>query len=572
MANFPAIIDPNGGAQIACANRSTDLFGKWNKIPESHTVYGLTLKDRMASKSFVLPTTVPKTLFAANILHGPDDTFYGDVILSPTNINLGLVLTAKYYTLSLWNLTGYSQALTDWVINGLDGTTVTNDDGSPVQFGPLTYRKYLLTVTANGTSNLLGNVTFHFVSQPDLVCTITGTRTVVFSFNPNWRDPVIESMEWLTDVVTAYDRTEQRLALRQFPRRSLKYLFTFENQNKVSMMEAQLFGWMSKVFVLPVWTDWQRLTANVVAGAMTAPISTPLRDYTPGCMMIFWRDYKTWEVMEIESISSMAVNFTKATTLSWAIGDRVIPVRLARLTNTATINRPTSTLTEASLEFFYEVNTGSSTNRNGVSTWPQYLGADVLMQVPNVADADQEDAISFDLKTVDASKGPWWTYGNVDSGITITRPYSWLLKTRQEIANFLAFLEMRKGKSVPFWMPSWSQDMESLQVVNPNDISLLINGIGYTQMIKHHASRSDLVFRFVDGSTPVYKHITASADPSNGTETISIDSAFGKTIPMGGFASISFLNLCRLDADSIDIQWHSDSIATVSFRICEVPQ
>jgi hypothetical protein len=288
-------------------------------------------------------------------------------------------------------------------------------------------------------------------------------------------------------------------------------------------------------------------------------------------MMIFWRDYKTWEVVEIDTLTPTTVTFKKPTTLSWSIGDRVIPVRLARLSSTATINRPSSTLAEASLEFFYEVNEGTSANRLGTSTWPQYQGMDVLTQAPNAVD-EQEDSVTCDLLTVDASKGAWATLGRMDSGLTITRPYSWLLKTRQEIANFLAFLETRKGKANDFWMPSWSKDMQTVQTVSPTDISLTIDSIGYTQMIKNHASRSDLAFFFADNSAPAYRHITASADPSDGTETISISSALGKTVPITGFAAISFLNLCRLDADSIEIEWHSDSIATVSFRITEVPQ
>ena len=116
------------------ADSSTDLHS-FNLIPCAIQPRPPLMQNSGASKAFVLPTIEPHTARVGTYSAGVDQEFYGHIILWPTAINLGLVLTAKYYDLSLWNLTGYSQTLTDWVITGLDGTTVTNADGSPVQFG-----------------------------------------------------------------------------------------------------------------------------------------------------------------------------------------------------------------------------------------------------------------------------------------------------------------------------------------------------------------------------------------------------------------------------------------------------
>ena len=45
----------------------------------------------------------------------------------------------------------------------------------------------------------------------------------LFPLAPNWIRPVVERLEWLTDVIEGYDATEERTPLRTLPRRSLEY-------------------------------------------------------------------------------------------------------------------------------------------------------------------------------------------------------------------------------------------------------------------------------------------------------------------------------------------------------------
>ena len=555
---------------IALQTMTNGLDG-WNVIPftQPNLEMALPSPSRQGPRAFGTLVMYPRYACAGGISEGVGRTFYGGVILTPTTLNLGLVLTAKYVTASLWNLTGYDQVLLNWQVVGLDNTTVTNADGYPVRYGPRGYREYLITVGASGSTQIAGCVTFHFEGMNALTTAITGTRLVVFGFQPNWREPVIESLEWLTDILESHNGTEQRLALRQFPRRAMRYLFTFETPNKVSMFEGYLFGWQAKVFALPVWTDWRPLAVNLPVGSTSVSTYTSFLDYGPGSMLILWRDYAHWEVVDVASFTASAITFKKPTTMPWRIGDRLAPVRLARLGKSIQVSRPTSSLAEATLSFFYEVPTAVAQNRIGTSTWPQYQGLDVLTQPPNATE-DGEDAFECDMETVDVGKGPWAVYGHTDCGVPVSRSYRWLLKSRQEIANFLAFLEARRGRHVPFWMSSWSMDLELLQALGSADTTLLVKAIAYTQILKHHANRSDLVFYFQDGSAPVFKHITGSVDPGNGTEVIALDSSFGRILAPTDFKAISFLTFGRLEGDSIEISWHSDSIAEVSFRVREV--
>jgi hypothetical protein len=549
---------------------SNDL-ADWDLVPYGKTV-SLYKADGRGPETPVNVVMYPQSALQGGYSPGIDQEFYGHIIVNPRTLDLGLVLTAKLFTIGVWNLTGYDRRLLSWSVVGLDGVTITNPDGYPVRYGPLAYRDYQVTVGTIGAPQISGSITFNFEGISTGVDTnITGSRLIVFSFEPNWREPITENLEWLTDVLTSHNDREQRMALRQDPRRAMKYLFTFETQNKVNLFQGQLWGWQQQVFVVPIWPDWQFLSANIGIGTTVVNVNTQLRDFAVSNLVLLWRDYLTWEVVEIQSLTSSQITLKKANICAWTTRDRIIPIRLGRLSRSLQIARPTATLAEATLSFSYEVGSAVSANRLGTSTWLQFQGLDVLTLPPNVADGDPDEAYERDFDTVDQGKGTWFVSDHSD-GPMISRPYKWLLKTRQEIMNFLAFLEVRKGKAIPFWMPTWSKDLEQVQDMGASDLNILIKNIGYTRYIKHHTNRSMLIFYPSDGSAPIVKTITGCGESSNNTETLSLDTSFGVIKHPADFKAISFLTYCRMDQDAFELTWHTDSIAEVSFRVREVLQ
>lgn len=518
------------------------------------------------------PVAYPQTVFSGQYSPGIDQEFYGHIIVNPRALDLGLVLSAKLFTIGVWNLTGYDQRLLSWTLVGLDGTTITNPDGYPVRYGPQAYRAYQVTVGTTGAAQISGSIVFNFEGiSTGSDTTITGSRLIVFSFEPNWREPVVENLEWLTDVLTSYNDREQRLMLRQDPRRAMRYLYTFESQNKVNFFQGLLWGWQQRVFVVPVWTDWQYLSQNISIGTTIINVNTLLRDFATSNLVLLWRDYLTWEIVEVLTLSSTQITLKKATNSAWTTKDRIIPIRLGRLSKNIQISRPTSTLAEATLSFSYEVGSAVGSNRLGTSTWLQYQSLDVLTLPPNTASGDLEETYERDFDTVDQGKGAWFISDHSD-GPMVSRPYKWLLKTRQEIMNFLAFLEVRKGKAIPFWMPTWSKDMEQVQDIGAADLNILIKNIGYTRYIKNHVNRSVLIFYPADNSTPIIRTITGCAESSNNTETLSLNTSFGVLKKPADFKAISFLAYCRMDQDNFELTWHTDSVMEVGFNVREVLQ
>lgn len=542
----------------------------WSASPLSTVLTGMQRTSANSDSWQLLPAP---SMLELNLLGtmspGIGQELFGHIIVWPPKLDLGMVLSARFFTLDVWNTYKRDQRLLSWTVAGLEGITIENADGAPVRYGPGQSRAYTVGVAASGAAQLAGSITFNFAGLPaGSAVNITGSRLTVFSFEPNWREPVVENLEWLTDILTAYNTTEQRLGLRSSPRRSMKFLFTFEGTTKVGSLHSLLWGWMNRAFAVPVWTDWQPLASPVAAGASSITVSTTRRDFYAGGLVLLWRNHYTWEIAEVLTLSSGALALKSPTLSSWAAGDRIIPIRLGRLSkNGLTISRPTSTIAEASVSFSFEVGTAVSANRLGISSWPQFQGLDVLTAVPNATDEASEEWTGT-VDPVDFEKGSWLVVPHAEAPI-VSRPYSWLLKTRTEIMNFLAFLETRCGMLVPFWMPSWSIDMVQVQDISADDLNLKIRGIGFTKYYAMNANRTALILFPVDNSAPIIKTITGSSEDGL-NENISLDTSFGTPKPVGSFKAISFLTYCRMDQDNFELNWHTDSIAECQFKVREV--
>ena len=95
---------------------------------------------------------------------------------------------------------------------------------------------------------------------------LTGKRVVPFTWLPDWHNSVNDSYEWVTDVLTSYDGSEQRRGVRKYPRRTIEFS-PFAAADDRRNFESTLFGWGSKTFAVPVWQDQRSLASSLSSGS-----------------------------------------------------------------------------------------------------------------------------------------------------------------------------------------------------------------------------------------------------------------------------------------------------------------
>src|SRR5690606_12666232 len=145
--------------------------------------------------------------------------------------------------------------------------------------------------------------TWNIDGEDDLSGEVTGRRIIVWPFPPHWSTPSVESLDCRTDIITSYDGSEQRVALRSKPRRAFEYSSTLVKSDS-AIASNLLFGWHNRNFAVPLWTDKSILTSPAAAGDEELQLSTVNRGFFNGGLLLLMNSTTDFEAIEIESFTS----------------------------------------------------------------------------------------------------------------------------------------------------------------------------------------------------------------------------------------------------------------------------
>ena len=109
---------------------------------------------------------------------------------------------------------------------------------------------------------------------------MTGTRVVVFPFEPDWNEKVVERAQYLTQIIAGRSSKEQRIQMRKRPRPVHAFSVFTTDAAETAALTALLAGWQGRIFGVPVWPDMQPLAAALEAGALAVSVSTELRAFS----------------------------------------------------------------------------------------------------------------------------------------------------------------------------------------------------------------------------------------------------------------------------------------------------
>lgn len=494
------------------------------------------------------------------------------VIIIPRLKAAGFVLSATQFPVEVWNtFREVDQVLTAIVINGSGGMTLADPFGEPLLYAALGSRIYQATIPSTGPAQINQDIVFTFASGIlGTDCQVTGARIVLFSIAPDWSEGMVESISFLTDVMKAYSDNEQRRALRQLPRRAMRYRASTLNARDAAGMESLVWGWQNQPYGVPWWPDATPLTGSGVlaAGATVIPCVTADRQFAAGGLMCIRTDEFTFEALQILSVGPSSITVTSPTQFNWTPGPGtlVMPVFLARLPHQVTIERLTSFIDQIECEFIGEPQQIAPAPTIALT---QYKGFDVLELMPNW-DATLKRTYKRSMLTIDPKIGPDEVIDKGGSAI-VTQEFPWWLDGHSNITAFRAFVLKRFGQMNPFWIPTWDQDLVLASDVGATDGAIIIKSEFYSRFFFPSTARRDLAFLPASGTGNVYRRITGAVDNGNGTETLTLSSSLGVAMPAAS-TQISFLTLARLASDDVEIKWATSDHAEAVLSLQEVPR
>lgn len=158
-----------------------------------------------------------------------------------------------------------------------------------------------------------------------------------------------------------------------------------------------------------------------------------------------------------------------------------------------------------------------------------------------------------------------------DRGIQprVTFPFSWMFTTRTELAALRSWVDARKGRQTPFWVPTYRPDLVISTATVAAVAGVTIKSCSYTRQMYPHLCRRYLAFMPRSGAAWTIRQVTSAVDNGNGTEGLTLDSAIG-SIFSDSNTMVSYLLLCRLADDSVDIEYFSAISGEANMRFTEV--
>lgn len=367
---------------------------------------------------------------------------------------------------------------------------------------------------------------------------------------------VIERLEWLTDPIESFSGCEQRIALREWPRRVLEFGVTVSDRERRTAENLLAVGQATR-WAVPVWMDNQALQSSLAAGVSSVPVSTATRDFHDGGLVLLATD-TAYEIVDVASFTGSAIALSAPTTLSWPAGrTEIVPLRLALMPEEVRLQRFTGDTSTASLSF--ELIEPAIWTAEDLGT--SYRSFPVLGTAPNWT-VDIDHTALRKLLRFDAGTGPVFT-DEAGSGAISTQSHRWLLDGRAQIETFRRWLYARKGRAAAFWLPTFALDFEVVANIGSSDTTIDVEACGYTALSARGIGRRDIRIELYSG-TVYHRRITGSADISASVERLSISSSLGAAVSVSQIRSISFLDLKRLESDAIDLAWSRSDVVEVA--------
>lgn len=512
-----------------------------------------------------LPITEPEQVVTGVRSTSFWSDFYNRIHVVPAVLDVGNVVTTQTYDVEVWN--GY-EVPKQYVARSDVGTTGLDLAGvaPPATWRAYESKFYELTATPDVEFVVEAAYTFTFLSANAATLQVVGRGdVVVLPLSPDWASTVRHRLAYETNVMRAKGGAEQRVRLLDQPRQAWTMVLRALDVTAVRQWESIIFRQQPGRFAVPVWTDGQRLPAALPAGSVSVSgIQTDDIDFVDGGLAVLWRSATDFEPITIVSVGAGALSLYSPTNALWPAGTRLYPAQLARLPASQRLRRPAHYVAELQVTVDVIDNRGIEAEDSATL----YRGLPVMLDKPHEPEVPEE-TWSRVVEELDNGTAPP-VVDDLTGYPDIVRPMRWLVGTRAEAKALRRWVHARAGRAVPFWLPTWREDLEQTQTLAALGTQLTVRHVEFSRFVAGRPARRDLMIIHTNGST-FFRRVLSASEINDDEEGLTLDASLG-VIANPGDLRISFLDLVRLDTDTVEVVWETDQVASVSVLCRTVEQ
>jgi hypothetical protein len=262
---------------------------------------------------------------------------------------------------------------------------------------------------------------------------------------------------------------------------------------------------------------------------------------------VIWKSLTEYEAIKIETIAANLLTLETPVVNTFTGVKLLMPLRIAQMNKTTSRRDHSTGLAEFDLAFAVKDNVLLT----GYTPAITYKGLPVLTEATAV-DPTQDKDIDSDSSIQDYESGDFDYFSDSEFNIN-SQSHLFYNDTKAECWSFRKFLHSLYGRQGMVWIPTHKEDMVQAETIHAADTSFQIENIGLAENMTFNALRMHMAFIFPDGSQ-IYKEITGIVESDENIEIVSIDTALGIEVAVGG-CMLSFMHRCRLAADNIELTW-----------------
>lgn len=412
-------------------------------------------------------------------------------------------------------------------------------------------------------------------SQLQMKVPVLGLRPLKISVSVPWLEPNAESqpngaepvnlrLGYTTNILLARSGMEQRRQLRTQPRGSISWLAALLEARQAQRMAGFIYQGQAVAHAVPLWPLRRWLTSDVHVGDHTLHLAPSAGVCWFGTAVAIYRSDRL-EVRSVSGVSANEIILAQPLMQDWPSGTAVCPVVQGFLRPQQTMRW--ESLLCASVPLVFDVPSFGPVALT-LPVVPTFLDTEVLDVMPNRS-GPVDDEFDRRMEVLDSGTGlPW--IDPLEPAPGVTRTFRWSAFGAGEIHRLLSFLIARRGCAIPFWAPTWQQDLSLAANKNAGAAEILIENCGYTTgQFARGLGRRHLAVLTRGGSWSYYA-VTAAADEGDSERLTISPPAAGAWTVQGTL--ISFLRFCRLAEDEVELTCHSPEVFEAAIPYCELTQ
>lgn len=294
---------------------------------------------------------------AASYLKMWGDYWFERIHVLPAVKAYPFILSPQHIFVEVYNAwRSVAQSVSAVVETGPAGVSIVTPHGTPIVFAPLQSRTYDILVDAAGAPRADNFIQWDFTGLAEPILHLTGLRLLPFTVSPDWDAGIDDIVRYVTDVMIAYDDTEQRMMLRIVPSRSLAYKASGLDTRESGLLASLLWSWQARSYGVLLWMDGAPLLADVVAGSVDLIVDTTSMTLAPGDTVIVLSDAFNWFASPVEELTAGSIKLETVLDRDFfANKTQVIPVILGNIADSVPMERPTNASTIVPIKFDLKV-------------------------------------------------------------------------------------------------------------------------------------------------------------------------------------------------------------------------